>query len=368
MFINIGVLEKLRTLNFTFDLVQYFCTMIKSALVPIFLMVMLAMCVGTNPLTAQTVTYTTAQYISLYKDIAIEEMKLYNIPASITLAQGILESDNGNSVLARNTNNHFGIKCKAEWTGGKYYHDDDEAQECFRKYPSVRESYRDHSLFLTTRKHYGTLFTLQITDYRGWARGLKAAGYATNPAYADLLINIIETNKLHAFDLGKDTVVVLLARDSVQSVVILEPEIIQPAINDTIPRAHDDQEEFQEVILTEGNRVAGVNNGVHYISAKRGDTYEKIASDMGLIIKDLYRYNDVEKEYKPQAGEQVYIELKKEDAAQAFHTVAAGETMHSISQLYGLRLKSLYAKNRMKVGTAAETGQRLWLQDSAPIY
>jgi len=132
------------------------------------------------------------EYIDLYKDVAISEMRQYKIPASITLAQGILESGCGGSVLAIEANNHFGIKCHKEWTGGRFYYDDDEKNECFRVYADARESYHDHSLFLTTRERYNNLFTLKITDYKGWAHGLKSAGYATNPQYAPLLIKIIE--------------------------------------------------------------------------------------------------------------------------------------------------------------------------------
>jgi LysM repeat protein len=341
----------------------------KPALRGIIHLFLLPLCLLSSFLGAQTVKYTTAQYIEMYKDIAIEEMKLYKIPASITLAQGILESDNGNSVLARNTNNHFGIKCKAEWTGGKFYYDDDAAQECFRKYATVKESYHDHSLFLTTRKHYEMLFTLEITDYRGWAKGLKQAGYATNPAYAELLINIIEANQLYAYDIGQEPVIGVKAQDSAadkgnETVVVVVPVVAK----DTMPRAHDDQQEFQDVILTEGNRMINVNNGVHYIIAKKGDTYEKIANDMDIVLKELYRFNDVDKDYILGFGEKVYIEMKNEDAAEAFHTVASGETMHMLSQRYGIRLRSLYSKNRMKPGTEPETGQRLWLQDNAPIY
>lgn len=329
----------------------------------------LVWCLTVPLVMAQQKKTTTAEYIATYKDIAIAEMKTYKIPASITLAQGILESENGNSVLARNSNNHFGIKCKAEWTGEKYYHDDDAAQECFRKYPSVADSYHDHSIFLTTRKHYAFLFSLDITDYKAWARGLKQAGYATNPAYAELLINIIETNNLSAYDKDPQNPPVLSGKDTIASVKKESLPLHQPVKQDTVPVArHDDQEDFQDVILTDGKRHTSVNNGVHFVTARDGDTYEKIAEDMGLTAKDLYHFNDVEKDYRPKAGERVYIEIKKDEASVSFHKVAEGETMHSISQLYGIRLRTLYAKNRMKTGSEAISGQQLWLQDFAPIY
>lgn len=143
---------------------------------------------------------TRAQYIEKYAPMAVESQLLYGIPASITLAQGCLESGNGNSRLAREANNHFGIKCGGSWDGPSLAHDDDAPQECFRKYESVAESYVDHALFLSERERYRSLFDLDPKDYKGWARGLKAAGYATNPAYADLLIRIIEENNLQRFD------------------------------------------------------------------------------------------------------------------------------------------------------------------------
>ncbi|MEI6852765.1 MAG: glucosaminidase domain-containing protein, partial [Bacteroidota bacterium] len=143
---------------------------------------------------------TVEGYIAKYLELAMQEMRIYKIPASITLAQGLLESGNGNSELALNANNHFGIKCKNEWTGDKYYYDDDEKHECFRKYKSDTDSYRDHSLFLTKREYYKALFLLDICDYKGWANGLKKAGYATEPMYAEMLIKIIEDNQLYNYD------------------------------------------------------------------------------------------------------------------------------------------------------------------------
>ena len=143
---------------------------------------------------------TRAEYIATYKDDAIEEMQRTGIPASITLAQGILESGDGNSALARYAKNHFGIKCHSDWKGPTFTMDDDAKDECFRKYRKVIESYKDHSAFLTGRNRYAFLFELKITDYKGWAKGLKKAGYATNPKYPDLLIGIIEKNELYKFD------------------------------------------------------------------------------------------------------------------------------------------------------------------------
>tara|TARA_B100000900_G_scaffold410039_1_gene427018 strand:- start:12959 stop:13825 length:867 start_codon:yes stop_codon:yes gene_type:complete len=155
----------------------------------------------TSFIAAQDMSRT--EYIFKYKDLAVAEMNQYGIPASITLSQGVLESGNGNSELARKAKNHFGIKCHSSWEGKKVYHDDDEAQECFRKYPTVAASYRDHSVFLQ-KARYANLFELAITDYKGWAKGLKKAGYATNPEYPELLIKIIENNQLQQYDKPTD--------------------------------------------------------------------------------------------------------------------------------------------------------------------
>lgn len=144
-------------------------------------------------------TYTTLTYIEAFKGVAIEEMNAYGIPASITLAQGILESGSGNSSLARYANNHFGIKCTAEWKGKAYYKDDDQNNDCFRVYKDARQSYKDHSEFLK-RKRYSFLFELDKNDYKNWALGLKTAGYATNPKYADMLIGVIEKYNLNRYD------------------------------------------------------------------------------------------------------------------------------------------------------------------------
>ena len=152
-------------------------------------------------------------YIETYKEIAINKMVEYRIPASITLAQGIFESACGTSRLATEANNHFGIKCHKEWEGDTIKHNDDELQECFRKYLKPEESYNDHSLFLISRPRYAKLFTLDVMDYPGWARGLKTAGYATNPQYADKLISLIER-----FDLARhDTICMQLFGDKIKS-------------------------------------------------------------------------------------------------------------------------------------------------------
>lgn len=318
---------------------------------------------------------TVAGYIQKYQTLALEEMKQYKIPASITLAQGILESANGNSELARNANNHFGIKCKVEWTGDKYYYDDDAENECFRKYKTDRDSYRDHSLFLTTRKYYAALFSLDIMDYKAWAFGLKKAGYATEPKYAEMLIKIVEENKLYKLDSGQLLGVpeALVENDLI---VVNKPDISQTEkkIPDSLIKVEKIKEinngpgDFPDIPLSGKKREVFVNNGVKYIIAEKKDSFQSVADYFGLAEFDILRYNDI-KNIKPLVpGDKVYIESKKKSAAIDFHVARPGETMQGISQLYAVQMKELYRKNRMKQGTQPRQGQKLWLTKPMPVY
>ena len=259
---------------------------------------------------------TPNDYITRYKEDAIKEMYRYGIPASITLAQGMLESGNGNSALSVYANNHFGIKCHKDWTGPSYILDDDEKNECFRKYQDVLDSYSDHSQFLRNRDRYAFLFELPKTDYKGWARGLKEAGYATHPKYAEQLIDLIEQYKL--YELDKD--VVLTMRN-------VKEKAPQVKLN------------LRQVLKF---------NHTKFIIAKPGDSFYKIASDFDLELSDLFKYNDFNKGETIVAYEKVYVEAKRRKALEPYHVVTKGETMESISQLHGIKLSSLYKKNRIK--------------------
>jgi hypothetical protein len=304
--------------------------------------------------TAQTMS--VEDYIAKYKPLAIAEMYAGHIPASITLAQGILESGNGNSVLAKNTNNHFGIKCKPEWTGGKYYYDDDAKGECFRVYPTDTASYKDHTTFLTTRDRYAFLFKLDITDYKGWAKGLKEAGYATKSDYAELLIGIIERNKLAQLDIAGQ-----YPRDTNTNVNNV-PKIKHKG--DIPSGKHKNTEDFKEVPIQKGSRIIAENNGVKFVKAKRNDNLVRIASDIDLLPADVARFNDVSQNYKLTEGERIYIERKKNQGNTGAHIVKKNETMFQVSQEFAVRLRSLYKMNHMKYGTQAKEGQKLLLQKS----
>lgn len=279
--------------------------------------------------------YSRKEYIERWKDEAINQMNMHNIPASITLAQGILESADGNSPLARYANNHFGIKC-AGWTGETFIQDDDARDECFRKYDNAEESYVDHSLFLK-KPRYADLFTLAVTDYKGWAHGLKKAGYATSPQYAPRLIQIIEENNLQNYD-----------REPVyaQKPVVAPPKEVVTNIK---ARKHE---------------VKVHDNNIRYVIAKQGDTPYKIATEFDMGLWQIYKYNDLESNAKFNEGDIVYLQPKRSKAKFEFHTMAAGDNMKKISQLYGVKLKKLYKRNRITPGKEPAVGTVIYLSKS----
>ncbi|MFZ4401229.1 MAG: glucosaminidase domain-containing protein [Bacteroidales bacterium] len=286
---------------------------------------------------------TVQEYIEIYKSVAIQNMKNFRIPASITLAQGILESANGNSDLAINANNHFGIKCTSDWQGRTYLKDDDKKDDCFRVYNEALESYKDHSGFLTSRQRYSNLFLLPKTDYKAWAQGLKDAGYATNPKYPQLLIKIIEDNKLYELDSA------------------YQP-LNYDKRTDNIKIISTDTEDFEEVNIGNNNRKVFINNNIKFTKVKKGDTFYKIAIDFEMKTGELYRYNDFPTDYVLKETEKVYLQPKRRKGCAEFHIVKAGETMLSISQQYGIKLKHLYRKNRMEENMPAQIGDKLWLR------
>jgi len=291
-------------------------------------------------------------YILTYKDVAMDKMEAYGIPASITLAQGILESGSGNSELSRKANNHFGIKCHKGWNGKTFHMDDDAKNECFRKYKSPDDSYRDHSLFLTTRDRYADLFKLDIMDYKGWARGLKKAGYATNPKYPQLLIKIIEENNLHEFDKGiTPTYLTEKPYEPAVSEAVVTEAVIYP-----VPAS------YELVEIWETGRKVYINNGVKFIFVTAGDNFSDIAADFEIYSWQLPKYNEVDKKAQLKEGQMLYIEKKnKKNKEAGTHTVKAGESMHYISQLYGIQLRQLYKKNKMEEGSKAQAGKVLKL-------
>jgi len=289
---------------------------------------------------------STKEYINTYKDIAIKKQKEYKIPASITLAQGILESGSGNSKLAKKANNHFGIKCHNGWKGKKYYMDDDEKHECFRKYKKAEDSYRDHSKFLTQRGRYSFLFDYKTTDYKKWAYGLKKAGYATNPKYPQLLIKIIEKYNLNKYDKNYKS-----KKSTPKEVKFDKFATISIA-------------DFKQVDSWSSGRKIFKNNGKKLIIIETGDTYYGLADEFEIYSWQFKSNNDLKKDHVLQIGEIIYLEKKKRKADKKYkaHIVKAGETIHSISQLYGIKLKRLYKMNNLPKGVQAEVGTKLKLR------
>lgn len=327
---------------------------------------------------------TALQYIDMYKDAAMNNMRIKKVPASITLAQGILESGAGNSDLATLANNHFGIKCH-NWTGETYYKDDDAPNECFRKYPSVQDSYADHAEFLITRPRYSKCFQLDITDYKGWARELKAAGYATLPTYADKLINTIEKYRLYDFD----QMVVSGAKETVDEAIANKPEEekkpeAKPELKpepkpETKPvvtgrGSVKENAKSEDRVLVESKVIAGndptnlnrlrieevesetpvgviVVNGLNAVYAQKGDTRLSIALRYGLAEWQIRRYNDMDDEQEPRNGDLIFLEPKLEAChVCSDHSIASGEDLWEIAQKYGVKLNALKQINGLGSG------------------
>lgn len=257
-------------------------------------------------------------YIDKYSSIAVSNQKKYKIPASITLAQAILESGGGTSQLTKKSNNHFGIKCHSDWKGGKVYFDDDNKDDCFRKYKNAEESYKDHAEFLQ-KNRYSSLFKLNIQDYKGWARGLQKCGYATNKAYANRLIKIIEDYELYRYDSekGRANIKNKTKNKNTGSVVRQERDIYK-------------------------------THGLIYVLAKKNDSFDAIADDLGFKVKDLIKYNEVPEDFPLYEGDIVYLQKKKKKADKPYyeHEVQIGESMHFIAQRYGVQLSRLYKMNK----------------------
>jgi LysM repeat protein len=296
---------------------------------------------------AQQIPMTREQYIQKYYPLAISEMERSGIPASITLAQGCWESQNGNSVLATEGNNHFGIKCKSEWKGKKIYHDDDAKGECFRKYAHAEASYVDHSNFLMAGSRYSFLFQLDPKDYTGWARGLKQAGYATDPGYAERLIKIIEDFKLYVYDgYGDNRQIAAISSNSEK------PKREKPAVTRT----------------NTVSRKVEMRNGLRSIVVAEGDTYESLTKRFKLKDWELYTYNDFAEGKRLKPNEILYIQAKyrKANKLHKQHVAENGDTMHYIAQRYGIKLKPLLRRNRMDAGDEPAEGQIVYLHHKRP--
>ena len=261
------------------------------------------------------------EYIEKYSSLAVKQMHQYKIPASITIAQGILESNNGNSRLAKKANNHFGIKCHG-WEGKKIFADDDKKNECFRNYKNVLESFVDHSLFLNKYSRYKFLFEYKITDYKSWAKGLKKAGYATNNKYSELLIKIIEENKLYQFDNKKIDKNLIFSKRN----IYMHP------------------------------------NKIKYVISQNQETYETISKSLNIKLKQILKYNDDDNLSALNQGTKVFIQPKRNRSKERIHLVKKGEDLRTISQTYGIKMKSLKKRNELILKNSLNNGDKLRLR------
>ncbi|MEO5673941.1 MAG: glucosaminidase domain-containing protein [Chitinophagales bacterium] len=306
----------------------------------------------------QTYDERVEQYIAQYKPIALEEMQRTGIPASITLAQGIIESSAGQSPLATVANNHFGIKCHNDWGGESYLYDDDLKQECFRKYNSAAESYKDHSEFLRTKRRYEVLFTYDPVDYKAWAKGLKQCGYATNPQYANTLIRCIEDFDLHQWDLNdRDRArwFAKMNKTNDHHAEAMEMEINHESGNECDPALN---REYMP------NRISVFNN-IKYVIIEDNESFNDIASRFEIGINRLMRYNDITDPSQVHTGDRIYLQPKRKNGDVKIHIVQHGETMFTISKDHGIQLRELYEKNRMVLGTQPVAGQTLFLHETS---
>ena len=316
----------------------------------------------------------TLDYIDEYKDIAMTEMVKYKIPASITLAQGILESGNGKSRLAKQGNNHFGIKCHSDWKGKTMRQNDDAPNECFRVYKNAEESYRDHSKFLKESTRYASLFDLKITDYKGWAKGLKKAGYATLPTYAAVLINLIETYDLQQYDQmvvkGKFKPKKKQKEKAPEpKVEEPKPEKVKPAkvkktkphvIVDAVPVLAD----CAVVGMTNDHHYIRENFGVKFVFTKEGDDLATLAKELKIAQYQLVKYNNLGDKKTFTEGEVLYIGPKRRRAVQGYnyHKIQSGETLNQVSRLYAVKLERLFKMNDLDENSVLQIGQEIRLR------
>jgi LysM repeat protein len=318
---------------------------------PRLLLVILFSCLGSF---AQNLS--VQEYIEKYKDIAIQEMKRMGIPASITLAQGILETENGNSILVKKSNNHFGIKCKSNWTGQTVSHDDDASGECFRKYDKPEDSYRDHSEFLRNSTRYASLFQLEPTDYKGWAYGLKKCGYATNPRYPEILISNIERYNLQQYNVQtldeqpmKDPLMVSEAHNQ-EKMNVKQPATQTVGVTQVFHK--------QEKAFFNSLRAVFVNKGVSLLA---------VATAYDISLTKLLEYNDLRTDGLLQEGQWIYLEKKAKQGNRDYYVALDNESLYDISQNNGIQLSQLASYNNLAETALVKKGTKLYLRPGLAI-
>jgi len=306
------------------------------------------------------------EYISKYKEVAIAEMQRTGIPASIKLAQGIHETSAGTSVLVQKSNNHFGLKCKTEWTGMSVKHTDDAPNECFRKYTSSADSYKDQSDYLKKSPRYASLFNLEPTDYKGWATGLKKAGYATNPKYAPVLIKLIEDYNLQDYTLialGK------IKEPAADFAKLEEKKIVPTEIKNNIPAQQE--KKVEEVVIVKGQAKPVYPSGEFKINDTRvvyvpiGASFLSIAEQYNVPLSRVFEFNDMLQREAAEKDQLIFLQRKRKTGNNEFHIVRPGETLHDIAQEEALRIESLLEYNFLSPGKMPAVGEKLFLRNKA---
>lgn len=302
-------------------------------------------------------------YIERYKLMAIHEMLIYKIPASITMAQAILESSNGESKLAKKANNHFGIKCHLDWKGKTFIKDDDKKDECFRVYEHAEESYRDHSIFLAKAGRYASLFKLEPHDFVSWAKGLRETGYATDTAYPTKITSLINRYELFDLDEVNEELYLQLLEKAKKS--YLRSESKDTAFFNTyylIKISEIPNNTNNLSVSTNKKHEIKLRNNVKYIITEKDDNVEGLAKEFGLFPKMLYKYNDLKTGTNLNQNQLIYLQPKRNKAIEKSHTVKESDTYWSISQQYGIKLSKLLILNGITENTALATGQELNLR------
>jgi LysM repeat protein len=293
---------------------------------------------------------TPEEYVETYKDAAIEEMKRSGVPASVTLAQGILETEHGNSELVKKSNNHFGIKCKSTWTGESVRHTDDAPNECFRKYKNAAESYKDHSDYLKTSPRYASLFELPATDYKGWAYGLKRAGYATNPRYPQIVISNIEKYNLQQYDDGNYV--------STSSSTVINDNAISAVYTEAMPV----KTSFENDALSKAVKSKTKFNGLKALFASKGISLLAIATAADIALEKLLNNNDLDTDGLLKEDQIIYLEKKNKQGNRDFYIALQNESLFDIAQNNGIQLKALMEFNSMRASEQVKKGTKVKLR------
>lgn len=310
---------------------------------------------------AQT-THVVQEYINTYKNMAISEMQRTGVPAAIKLAQGIIETEAGQSQLVNKSNNHFGIKCKSTWTGESVSHDDDARGECFRKYDNAFQSYQDHSNFLKSNQRYAFLFDLDPADFEGWANGLKKAGYATNPKYPAMLIRVIHENNLQDYSL------IAMEKKEDRNKFIFTSDQTNENNNTSINVSYSANNDLKEKFISQKNYPSGqfIINETKVIYIQKGMSFLSLALEYDLPLNRLFEYNDMKEAELAAQNQLVFLQRKRKTGLTDFHIVEQGENLQHISQIEGIRLQNLLENNSLTENQQPSTGEKLFLKTKAP--